>query len=160
LNFGPRNDVSRHESYEQTYEGNFAVPGKIFIADDVAQLRTLYSVILKLHGYDVILVASSGEEVVKLARDGGLKEVEIAIFDYSMGAVNGLEAAVETVKSNPRIRIIIGSANEEIATQASVLGFAFLKKPFSKDELLGLLSSIEQDIRESRYYARQSSAFQ
>ncbi|MFI5419731.1 MAG: response regulator [Nitrososphaerales archaeon] len=117
----------------------------MILADDESELRNLFSKILKIHGYDVAIVAKSGEEVVRLARDGKLNEVEIAIFDYSMGAVNGLEAGIEAAKSNGRLRIIIDSANYEIADKATEQGFVFLRKPFLQNELLNLLDSIQRE---------------
>jgi DNA-binding response OmpR family regulator len=95
----------------------------------------------------VAITAKSGEEVVRLARDGKLNEVEIAIFDYSMGVVNGLEAGIEAAKSNGQLKIIIDSANYEIEDKATEHGFVFLKKPFLQSELLHLLDSIQRETR-------------
>jgi DNA-binding NtrC family response regulator len=117
---------------------------RILIADDVPQLRNLYSTALELQGYKVLLTVESGEEVVKLAKLGKLDIVDVALLDYSMGDVNGLVAGIEATKSNPRIKIIIDSANPKIKDQVSSSGFSFLRKPFGQTELLKLLDSIRK----------------
>jgi DNA-binding NtrC family response regulator len=139
----------RQSSEEDDDEGGRWSGKRIIIADDIPQLRQLYSSILGLQGYRVLLTAGSGEEVIDLARLGKLRNVDMALLDYSMGSVSGLDAGLEATKYNPQLRIVIDSANDEIKDRVESSGFSFIKKPFQQAELLDLLGSIESDIRKS-----------
>ncbi len=109
---------------------------RVAVVDDVPGLRQLYEFVLRQYGHKVVLIASSGEEVVKEANGGKFKDVDVLILDYRMDTVNGLQAAAKVLQRNPQVKIIIASGEEEIENQVRAAGLQYLKKPFGKDDLL------------------------
>jgi DNA-binding NtrC family response regulator len=96
---------------------------------------------LSICGHEIVIVAESGEEIVRAARDGKLKDTDVIIMDYLMGEMNGLQASAIVNKYEPRIKIIIASGEDEIVNEVNIYGLAFLRKPFSRFDLL---ESVEQ----------------
>ena len=111
-------------------------PKRVAIVDDLPGLRQLYELVLRQWGHKVVLVASSGEEVVKEAENGKLKDVDVIILDYHMEQVNGLQAAARVLGRNPKVKIVIASGEEAIENEVRAAGLQYLKKPFGKDDLL------------------------
>jgi DNA-binding NtrC family response regulator len=113
---------------------------RVAIVDDLPGLRQLYELLLRQWGHKVVLVASSGEEVVKEAENGKMKDVDVIILDYSMEQVNGLQAAAKVLERNPQVKIVIASGEDKIEDEVRAVGFQYLKKPFRKDDLLKCIS--------------------
>jgi DNA-binding NtrC family response regulator len=109
---------------------------RVAIVDDLPGLRRLYELVLRQRGHKVVLVACSGEEVVKEAENGKLNDVDVLILDYLMEEVNGLQAAGIVLQRNPQVKIVIASGEDAIESQVRAAGLEYLKKPFGRDELL------------------------
>lgn len=60
---------------------------RVLVVDDETSVRTLLSEVLQGQGYEVV-VASSGEEAVELARKSSF---EIVITDMKMPGISGVE---------------------------------------------------------------------
>jgi CheY-like chemotaxis protein len=65
---------------------------RVAIVDDVSDIHQIYSLILKRHGYGVVLSISSGIEIIKDTINDG-RQVDFIIMDYLMPGINELEAA-------------------------------------------------------------------
>ena len=124
------------ESNGDNYAGRTASPRRIAIVDDMPAIRDSYALILNHRGHKVVLTASSGEEIVSEARAHKLGDVEVAIMDYLMGPMNGLQAAAEVLQYYPRMKMIIASGEEKIENQVSISGLTYLRKPFTRFDLL------------------------
>jgi two-component system, NarL family, response regulator NreC len=85
------------------------VPLQILLADDHEIVREGLKLLLGKH-FDVIGEASDGREAVELARE---LSPDIAVFDYSMPHLNGLEAAREIQRASPSVRIILLTMHTE-----------------------------------------------
>ena len=109
---------------------------KIVIVEDIEDLINLYRTVLSSHGYEVQYCFESGEEVIQAATQGRLMETRIVIMDYRLKQVNGMEAAKALLKYHPGLSIVIASADESINDEAVGIGFVYLRKPFTMDELL------------------------
>ncbi len=122
-----------------SYAGKTSRPRRIAIVDDNQTVRNAYTLILKARGHKVVLTSSSGEQIVSEILAGKLADIDVVIMDYLMGPMNGLQAAAEVLESNPQIKMIIASGEDEIANQVSISGLAYLSKPFSRFDLLSLV---------------------
>jgi DNA-binding response OmpR family regulator len=113
----------------------------VALVDDSPKLVELYRAVLQMHGFNVVAVATSGEEIISAENRANLSNTDIAVIDYGMPGIDGLETASTIVKSHPSIRIIIATGNDSARTEALSVGFGFLKKPFTIDELLTQICS-------------------
>jgi signal transduction histidine kinase/CheY-like chemotaxis protein len=120
-------------------------PGEkiILLADDEPMLGELLSELLETNGYSVIKV-SSGTEVLKVLTEE--IKVDLAIIDYNMPGLTGLETIAEIRKLNFDIPIIISSGsmwvNEEVDLSAYKID-GQLQKPY---EFVAMLAMIRKFI--------------
>ncbi|HPL62890.1 MAG TPA: adenylate/guanylate cyclase domain-containing protein [Syntrophales bacterium] len=108
----------------------------ILIIDDEEGVRRSLRKVLEREGYSVYQAENglSGLDVLKENCD----EIEIAVSDFRMPGIDGLETLVEIEKINPEItRIILtGYATMESAIESVNAGIdGFLTKPFDNSEL-------------------------
>lgn len=103
---------------------------RILIVDDETSVRTLLSEVLQGQGYEVV-VASSGEEAVELARKSPF---EIVITDVRMPGISGVEVIqhVKNINSECCVIVITGYASVESAVEAIRRGaYDYITKPFN-----------------------------
>jgi len=103
---------------------------RILIVDDETSVRTLLSEVLQGQGYEVV-VASSGEEAVELARKNPF---EIVITDMRMPGISGVEVIqyVKNINSECCVIVITGYASVESAVEAIRRGaYDYITKPFN-----------------------------
>ncbi len=120
----------------RAYTGCAVTPKRIALVDDSPGVIESYLLVLKARGHKVVISAKSGEEIVRAAHDGKLEHIDLIIMDYLMGGINGLQAAGIVNEYDPRIKIIIASGEDEIVNEVALCGLAYLRKPFSRIELL------------------------
>ena len=110
------------------------------IIEDEPALLNLYSHVLNKHGFKVTIVAENGDEI-RNGMEKKLGEIDIAIIDYRLGSdMNGIDVARTILRINPKTEIIIATAEESIESEVQGWGFIFLKKPFSKSDMLKCVS--------------------
>jgi CheY-like chemotaxis protein len=87
------------------------------------------------------LEAADGEEAIRVHRDHSAR-IDLVLCDYVMPRVNGLEAALQMRRLNPKLRVVLmsGYTNDETTENFRANGFEHsLKKPFQIQELRELL---------------------
>src|SRR3989338_2632083 len=103
---------------------------RVLIVDDETSVRTLLSEVLQGQGYEVV-VASSGEEAVELARKSPF---EIVITDMRMPGISGVEVIqhVKNINSDCCVIVITAYASVESAVEAIRRGsYDYITKPFN-----------------------------
>ena len=103
---------------------------RVLIVDDETSVRTLLSEVLQGQGYEVV-VASSGEEAVELARKSPF---EIVITDMRMPGISGVEVIqhVKNINSECCVIVITAYASVESAVEAIRRGaYDYITKPFN-----------------------------
>ncbi|UAJ80972.1 response regulator transcription factor [Leifsonia sp. ZF2019] len=107
-----------------------AVP-RIVIADDDDDIRGLMVIAAKRAGVEVAAAVDNG----RAALDALLAEdVDLAVLDISMPALNGVEVAEVIRAQRPRTRILMVSASVQLLTDHGVVAErsdGFIVKPFS-----------------------------
>jgi CheY-like chemotaxis protein len=105
--------------------------------DEEPQLREVTCSILSVMGYTVT-EAASGEEAVEMLRR---KPVELVILDMLMApGWNGRRTYEEILRINPRQKAILVSGyseNEDVRACFALGVGAFLKKPYTLEQLCG-----------------------
>ena len=80
----------------------------VLVVDDDPAMRTIVSLSLKLYSY-VVLVAGSGEEALRVARDH--PEIRVIILDVVMSGLAGTELAAQLKTSLPGAAILFCSGH-------------------------------------------------
>jgi two-component system nitrogen regulation response regulator NtrX len=116
---------------------------KIVVVDDEPAITTTLTTILERQGYETAS-AYSGEEAVQVA---GSFQPDCVVSDVVMGAMNGIEAAIEILRVPPLCKVLLISGNvsyQDILrnTRAKGLDVEFLAKPIFPPDLLAKLSQI------------------
>ncbi len=118
---------------------------RILLADDHGIVRQgLRAVLARDTSLEVIGESSDGREAVRLAE---VLQPNVVIMDISMPRLNGIEAAKQIVKANPRTHIIILSMHSDEtylirALQAGVKGY--LLKESAEEDLMRAVRMVAQ----------------
>lgn len=114
----------------------------ILVVDDEESMRNLLSRILRSSGYDVT-VASSGSEAVEYGR---MQTFDVAVIDYQLGQMNGIEVFQELVKESPQTHAIIITGDPSLDQLSKIkegpLPAALIKKPFDINQIRERISYI------------------
>ena len=84
------------------------------------------------------LEAGSAEEALELL---AAQKPDVAIFDFNMPGMNGIELAERVRGEHPDMPIAIATANvqDEVIARARAAGAVFIAKPITEDSLRGFL---------------------
>jgi two-component system response regulator NreC len=101
------------------------VPTRILLADDHVIVRQGFRALLEREGLEVVAEAADGHEAVRLAGD---LQPDVAVLDFAMPLLNGLDAAREIRRRSPGTRLILLTVHTEDhyvleALQAGVHGY-------------------------------------
>lgn len=113
---------------------------KILLVDDNADLLDVIYEILECKEYQ-ITKARSGEDAIEAV---STKDFDLVITDLNMGKVNGIGVLKKTKELHPETRVMIMTANQDMAfsTEASELGVCdYLFKPFKLDDFTTRVSN-------------------
>ncbi|MBI5642868.1 MAG: sigma-54-dependent Fis family transcriptional regulator [Deltaproteobacteria bacterium] len=107
----------------------------ILLVEDEEYIRENLSEILEMNGYKVY-TAATGEAGLDAAKKISF---DVVLTDLKLPGINGIEVirSVKSLSPTTACLILTGYATVETAVEAMRVGaFTYLKKPFSKDELL------------------------
>jgi len=115
---------------------------RVVIADDHEMLRQGLRVLLEEEGFMFVGEASDGREAVRLCE---AHHPEVAILDLSMPLLNGIFAAREIIKTNPRTKVVLLTQHTEEhmvleALRAGVRGYVL--KTRASNELVEALRAV------------------
>ena len=124
------------------------VANRILLADDHAIVRQGLKALLEREGFAVVAEAEDGQAAVRHARE---RCPDVAVLDFSMPLLNGLDAAVEILRACPRARAILLTMHTDdhyvlSALQAGVKGYV-VKTQASSD----LVRAIHEVLRGMMY---------
>ncbi|MCC7449779.1 MAG: response regulator [Anaerolineae bacterium] len=116
---------------------------RILVVEDDYQLRDLLRIVLRDEGFDVETVPDGQVAMDKLTAEKEAHTLPaMIILDLNMPVVNGWEVA-KWLDDDPALRhipVIVTSATQEQGEAAKALhADAYLLKPFSTDEILGVV---------------------
>ena len=82
----------------------------VLLADDHAMFRESLRALLEREGFDVVAEASDGREAVRL---GNKHQPAVAVLDFSMPLLNGIEVARQLRRRSPKTAAILLTMFEE-----------------------------------------------
>ncbi len=126
---------------------------KVLLVEDDLFLQKLFSIVLQKAGYNV-LVASDGEEGVRLAQDN--PDAKLMLLDVMMPKMTGLEA-LKHLKSDPstsQIPIVLSTnltdeGVEEEANKLGVYGY-IVKSQYDPAQLADKVKEIIKNITQGQ----------
>ncbi len=80
------------------------MPNRVLLADDHVIVRQALGALLEREGFEVVAAVGDGQEALRVAREC---RPDVAILDFSMPLLNGLDAAREILHACPRTRAIL-----------------------------------------------------
>jgi CheY-like chemotaxis protein len=118
----------------------------VLLVDDEHVILVTLAAILKGSGFSVY-TATSGEEAVSLAY---IVRPDCLVSDVVMGAVSGIQAAMEIREISPNTQVLLISGNAlttDLLEDARTRGhhFEILAKPFDPVELIARISALVSD---------------
>ena len=122
------------------------MPVRILLADDHKIVRQgLRSILSQQEGFQVIAEADNGQEAIQLS---GTLSPDVAVLDIGMPLLNGIDAAREIARVNPRTRVILLTMHDEDdfvlkGLRAGVRGY--LLKARAAEDLLQAIAIVCKD---------------
>jgi DNA-binding response OmpR family regulator len=116
------------------------MPRKLLIVDDDVHIRRLIRLYLRDSGFEMD-EAATGEEALELAARGTF---DIAIVDLILPYYGGFRLCQKLKASEPAPRVIIITGDESPETRETAKEYradAFLLKPFTRDEIVGVVTA-------------------
>lgn len=120
----------------------------MLLADDHVIARQALGALLEREGFEVVGTVGDGQEALRVARE---RRPDVAILDFSMPLLNGLDAAREILHACPRTRAILLTMHTDDhrvleALRAGVRGYV-VKSQAAAD----LIRAIHEVLRGSTY---------
>jgi DNA-binding NarL/FixJ family response regulator len=114
---------------------------RILIADDHEVVRSGLRSILEAHsGWDVVAEAADGKEAIKKALE---TRPDVAIIDYSLPLLNGIEATRQIRKREARTEVLIFTMHDEEILIRSVLEAGALGYLLKQDAKKYVVAAVE-----------------
>ncbi len=129
----PISAASKNPSQKKSAKGN-----SILIVEDNEELRELIRSFLMLDGYKVSALSRPSEAEARFAKE--FTDVELLITDMVMPGKNGLDLSKSLLAQKPTLKSLFISGYSPDSPR--LIGKNFLQKPFSRQELLNLVSQI------------------
>ncbi|MBI9105076.1 MAG: response regulator [Spirochaetales bacterium] len=117
--------------------------GKILLAEDNLEVRTLCETILNSAGYKVT-AASSGDQALELI-ESGKYNFELLLTDIIMPGINGKELHEKALEFIPELKVLFMSGYTDNVIDIHFnfkKGRNFIQKPFSNRDLLKKIKDI------------------
>ena len=112
----------------------------VLVVDDSSLARMMMRTLMSKNFPDVTLLeAASGKDARLICDD---QHVDIALLDYNMPGINGLDLALELMNSCPDMQMYLVTANVQEATRqrAEAAGLGFITKPVDAAQLEPILT--------------------
>lgn len=114
----------------------------ILLADDELMLGDLLAELLETNGYSVLKV-TSGKEVLRILTEE--IKVDLAIIDYNMPEMSGLETIAEIRKLNLNIPIILSSGSMWVEDDSELAKYHInsqIQKPYEFETMLSTIQKL------------------
>ncbi len=111
---------------------------RVLIVDDEPEIGKIYSLNLRIAGYDA-LSTSSGAEAIDLVRT---RKFDIIFLDVMMPDIAGLEV-LEKIRAFSQIPIILFTPRRDIFEIAQLSGANdYISKPFTNEQLIDKINAV------------------
>ena len=108
----------------------------IAIVEDEEDILTLYTEIIRGHGYHVIGFTnpSSFVDYLRIHRD----DIDLILIDYKLPQMTGCDLAKKTIEIDPTIKMILITAYDDIVN--NTLNLELIHKPIKINKLVQIIN--------------------
>jgi signal transduction histidine kinase len=134
--FLPRAFVDTEQPVEVAVEGTADANHdgrRVLLVDDDHAVREVTAGILEGLGYEVLGANGGIEALETVDREG--ERIDLAILDYAMPGMNGLQVATEIRQRHPRMPIIFVTGFVHMDALKEISSETIIQKPFTEAEL-------------------------
>lgn len=110
---------------------------RVLVVEDNAQVRLFATQTLEELGYQATAAPDGAAALAELAQDAG--RFDIVFSDVVMPGMTGIELGREIVRLYPNLPVILASGYSHTLAEEGAGGFELLSKPYSMDQLSGVL---------------------
>ena len=116
----------------------------LIVDDSVESIMVVQKIIKRIYPQIKILMATSGEEALKLVANTK-SSIAIAFVDYNLENANGITVMIRMKKYFPANHMVLYTADTspEIITQVKKLGSHYLAKPLTEANLKTLVDGLD-----------------
>jgi two-component system, NarL family, vancomycin resistance associated response regulator VraR len=123
---------------------------RVLVVDDHELTRfSLKHALRKQAGFELVGMASNGQEAVEMARQ---YTPDIVILDIDMPILDGLSASVQIKAAQPQVQILVYSSLEDAQTENRLQLAqvdAFCKKEIAMPDLLQVVNRLAERVKRS-----------
>jgi PAS domain S-box-containing protein len=112
----------------------------VLIVEDNRDVGEFATEALRELGYDTRLTTNGNDALAALA--SAPESYDIVFSDVVMPGINGLELAQEIRRLHPKLPVLLTSGYSHVLAQNGTYGFELLHKPYSIQQLSGVLSKV------------------
>lgn len=127
-----------------------AVALRVVIADDHAIVRQGVKHLLEHEGFDVVGEASDGREALKVVTEMG---PDVAVLDFSMPHLDGLDTAREIAQTSPRTRTVLLTQHAEEPYVVRALHAGIKGYVLKSQTAVELIDAIQEVVRGGIYFS-------
>ncbi|MCH8085890.1 MAG: response regulator transcription factor [Nitrosopumilus sp.] len=112
----------------------------VMIADDSEQVRLTLRDMIEAGKHKVVAEAVDGFDTLEKFESA---KPDVLFLDVAMPKKDGMETLIELMKSNPKPKVIMVTAHDDmdlIQNCISVGALAYITKPFDTDDILNAIS--------------------
>ncbi|PCJ47413.1 MAG: response regulator [Moraxellaceae bacterium] len=115
---------------------------KILVVDDSMVSRLMIKQIVNDSFPDWLVIdAANGDDALAATEEN--QDIDIALLDYNMPGMNGLELAekIQSTHPIPRMALLTANIQDHVKAQAESLGLSFINKPIQEDVVVPFLQA-------------------
>lgn len=116
---------------------------RILIVDDEAGIRKTTRIAIEIAGHEAAEAPNAAKALKAVVDD----PFDVAFLDLKLGADDGLAVLDQLLKAQPSLFVVMFTAYANIATAVDAMrrgAFDFMPKPFTPDQIRGVLAKIEK----------------
>jgi PAS domain S-box-containing protein len=118
----------------------------VLIVEDNRQVGEFATQALRELGYDSVLASDAVKALAELERDP--RRFNIVFSDVVMPGMSGIELGAEVRRRHAHLPVVLTSGYSDVLAHNTAHGFDLLHKPYSVDQLAGVLRKASAPVRD------------
>lgn len=115
---------------------------RVMIADDSDAIRMVLKDVLEIGSHEIVAEATNGAEAVDKFN---ATKPDVLLLDFAMPKKDGLTALKEIISANPKAKVIMITASDNLMTIKKCIeegALEYILKPFDFDSVLKIIAKV------------------